>query len=74
MWRGKPATTIAPETEGIPFCRKPSSHFCFPQDKIRLSKIQTERAPVPIDPDKSKGAVIRASKFILVYDKLPEHQ
>ncbi len=29
---------------------------------------------MPVGTDKSKGAVIRTSKFILVYDKLPEHE
>lgn len=52
------------------------SRYVFSSDgsKLTATKIQTERAPVPIGTDKSKGAVIRTSKFILVYDRLPEHE
>lgn len=51
------------------------SRYVFSSDGSTLTatKIQTERAPVPVGTDQSKGAVIRTSKFILVYDKLPEH-
>lgn len=48
------------------------SRFVFSSDgsKLTETKIQTERAPVPAGTDKSKGGVIRTSKFILVFDKL----
>ena len=51
------------------------SRYVFSSDgsKLTATKIQTERAPAPISTDKSKGAVIRQSKFILLYDKLSEH-
>lgn len=42
--------------------------------KLTATKIQTQRAPVPVGTDKSKGAVIKTSKFILVYDKVPEQK
>jgi hypothetical protein len=47
------------------------SRYMFSSDgsKLTATKIQTERASVPAGTDKSKGAVIRTSKFILVYDK-----
>lgn len=50
------------------------SRYVFSADgkKLTATKVQTERAPVPAGTDKSKGAVIRTSKFILIYDKLPE--
>lgn len=52
------------------------SRYVFSSDgsKLTATKIQTERAPVPAGTDKTKGAVVRTSKFILVYDKLPEHE
>lgn len=52
------------------------SRYVFSSDgnKLTATKIQTERAPEPAGTDKDKGAVIRTSKFILVYDKLPEHE
>lgn len=52
------------------------SRYVFSSDgsKLTATKIQTERAPVPVGTDQSKGAVIRTSKSILVYDKLPEHE
>jgi hypothetical protein len=52
------------------------SRYVFSSDgsKLTATKIQTERALVPTGTDKSKGAVIRTSKFILLYDKLPEHE
>jgi hypothetical protein len=47
------------------------SQYVFSSDGASLTatKIQTERASVPAGTDKSKGAVIRTSEFILVYDK-----
>jgi hypothetical protein len=50
------------------------SRYVFSPDgeKLVATKVQTERASVPPGTDKSKGAVIRTSKFILVYDKVPE--
>jgi hypothetical protein len=52
------------------------SRYVFSSDgsKLTATKIQTERALVPTGTDKSKGAVIRTSKFILLYDKLAEHE
>jgi hypothetical protein len=52
------------------------SRYVFSSDgsKLTATKIQTERALVPTSTDKSKGAVIRTSKFILVYEKLAEHE
>lgn len=52
------------------------SRYVFSSDgsKLTATKIQTERAPVPDGTDQSKGAVTRTSKFILVHDKLPEHE
>ena len=52
------------------------NRYVFSSDgsKLTAMKIQTERAPVPVGTDQSKGAVTRTSKFILVYDKLPEHE
>lgn len=42
--------------------------------KLTATKIQTQRAPAPAGTEKSKGAVIKTSKFILVYDKAPEQK
>ena len=52
------------------------SRYVFASEGSRLTatKIQTQRAPVPAGMDKSEGEVIRASKFILVYDRVPEQQ
>lgn len=51
------------------------SRYVFSSDgsKLTATKIQAGKAPVPTGTDQRKGAVIRQSKFILVYDKLPEH-
>lgn len=51
------------------------SRYVFSSDwsGLTATKIQTERALVPTGTDKSKGAVIRTSKLILVYDKLLEN-
>jgi hypothetical protein len=48
------------------------SRYVFSADgsKLTATKIQTERAPVPAGADKSKGSVIRESKFILLYNRL----
>ena len=52
------------------------SRYAFSADgsELTATKIQTERAPVPSGADKSKSAVIRTSKSILVYDKVAEHE
>ena len=49
------------------------SRYVFSADgsELTATKIQTERAPVPSGADKSKGTMIRTSKSILVYDKVP---
>lgn len=50
------------------------SRYVFSSDGTKLiaTKIQTERTPVLAGADKNTGAVISRSKFVLVYDKLPD--
>lgn len=52
------------------------SQYVFSPDgtKLTATKIQTQRAPAPAGTDKSKGAVVKTSKFVLVYDKVPEQK
>jgi hypothetical protein len=52
------------------------SRYDFSSDGKRLTatKMQTARAPVPAGTDKNKGVVLRASKSVLVYQKVSEHK